>query len=785
MGNILNYTKGQGEFKNWIIEESDFDYQHLGKCESIFCQGNGYMGVRAALEEKYVGEKRNMFVAGTFNKFDEAEVTELPNLPDITNVIIYVSGIRFRMDSGVLHAYSRSLNLKTGELIRKVDWESPNGDRLELCFNRFVSVANRHIIGSKVTIKPLSGDMNISIESGIDGQVTNTGSQHFHEGEKRIYDATYMEMISKTIQSGVYAAIHASHAFEIDGKKAKVDLLPVIERRFLSNKLQLTLKKDSVFTMEKISCVHTSRDLKYESISDDIVDSLKNDGLETIRKAYELGYDALFKENKDAWAHFWREHDIKINAINDYDQLAIRFALYHLNIMTKQDDNRVGIGAKGLSGEGYKGHSFWDTEIFILPYFMFTQPKTARTLLEYRFRNLYGARLKARENGFKGAMYPWESAWIDDGEVTPKLGAADVVTGEATPILTGLIEQHISADIAYAVWEYYIATRDQEFMDNYGYEIIIQTAYFWSSRVEWNETLKRYEINDVIGPDEYKEHVNNNAYTNYLAHYNMKLAKEIIEEMPNINPELYKKLDQKLHLSNIKDEIDRVIDGLYLPKPGEDGIIPQHDTYLKLKHIDLTPYKNAEVVGTIYNDYNMEQINEMQVSKQADLVMLLYLLDDLFDKETKKKNYLFYEERTLHDSSLSKSTHCILANDLGYRDSAYEFFRSSCDIDLGQNMKSSDMGIHSAAMGGIWQCVVMGFGGVRIVGDDLYISPRLPKEWSDISFPLVWRGNPMRVTVSQDDVVVENMGKDAVSIFIYDTKTSILAGQKAGAEIKR
>lgn len=766
---IMQYSKGTGVNENWLVEESAFDSRYLGKCEAIFCQGNGYMGVRAALEEEYVSETRNMFVTGTFNKFHDTEVTELPNFPDVTKIIFQINGKAFSLDQGIIHHYERVLNLKNGEVTRIVDWESKDGERIEFKFLRIVSMKDEHVIASKVELKPISGDIALKIISGIDGTVSNSGSQHFAEGSKRLYDFTYLEMVSETIESKVTAAIHTAHRFYLNSEEVKVTTLPVIGRREIKINASIELKKDQVLVLEKISTVHTTRDLVYDGMeAEESIVSVKVDGKKNIEEAFALGYDKILSESAKAWEEIWNQEDIQIDSVNPFDQLAMRFGIYHLNIMVKKDDNRVGIGAKALSGEGYKGHSFWDTEVFILPYYLMTQPKTARTLLEYRYKNLYGARLKAREQGYEGAMYPWESAWIDDGEVTPLWGAADVVTGETLKILTGIIEQHITADIAFAVWQYYIVTRDEEFMNLYGYEMIMDTARFWASRLEWNEAKNQYEINDVIGPDEYKEHVNNNVYTNYLAYYNMNLALELIGKIRENNTEVYDRINGLFSLTKLEEDLGDKLPKLYLPKPDKDtGIIPQFDGYFDLKYIDLTKYKQSTIVGTIYNDYNMEQINEFQVLKQGDLVVLLYLLDDLFDAETKRKNYMYYEERTLHDSSLSKSTHSVLANDLGLHEDAYHFFVGASSIDLGEEMKSSDAGIHSASMGGIWQSAVLGFGGVRVVGQQLRIAPSLPKEWNSLSFRVVWRGTPLKVTVTKETVSITNLAH-AVEILVYD-----------------
>ena len=442
--------------------------------------------------------------------------------------------------------------------------------------------------------------------------------------------------------------------------------------------------------------------------------------------------------------------------------------------MVKTDDNRVGIGAKALSGEGYKGHSFWDTELFILPYFTYTHPEIARTLLEYRYHNLYGARLKAKENGYEGAMYPWECAWVDDGEVTPLYMGADIVTGEITKVWTGLIEHHITADIVYAIDHYYKVTNDIDYMEKYGYEIIFEAALFWASRLEYIADKDRYEIRDVIGPDEYKEHVDNNAYTNYMAAYTMRLATKKFEYLKNNNKTLFDALDSKLDLKYIKECIEKRLPKLYLPLPNEDGIIPQSDTFLGLKKLDISKYKNSDEVLGIYNDYNTKQLNEYMVSKQSDTVMLLYLFRDLFDYETRKKNFVFYEDKTLHDSSLSKSTHAILANEFDFEEMSYKLFRGAISVDLGANMKSSDEGIHSASIGGIWAVFVFGFGGTNIDDKGLNINPCLPVNWDFLEFPLVYQGTRLRVRVEKgNQVSVRRLDGKSAEIYIKGEKQLI------------
>lgn len=781
---MLKYDLGQGGLRDWLVAETDFDRDHQGKCEAVFCQGNGYLGQRAALEEPYSGQTRDLLVNGTFDRFDEEEVCELPNLPDVTRQKMKLNGIPFTMDRGTLRDYLRVLNLRTGEVVRTLEWTDPEGRRYGMRFERFVSLSRKHVLGFRTRITPLDEDCALTLESGIDGQVTCTGTQHFHEGDKRVIGGDILRMVSETVQSGVSCCIHETFSWTLDGGPAEPKTLPVIDRRYLGIRAKLTVSRGRALEITRLVCVHTSRDPEFQELPSP-AGAAEEEGLREIRGAAAAGYDALAEESRAAWAAYWEKADVLIRSRKDTDQLLIRFALYHLNIMANRKDSRMGIGAKGLTGEGYKGHSFWDTEIFILPYFILTEPEAARTLLEYRYRGLYGARKKALENGFEGAMYPWEAAWIDDGEVTPLWGAADIVTGKPIPILTGLIEQHITADVAFAVQLYYAVTGDLDFMDRYGWEILIETARFWASRMTWDAERQAYVILDVIGPDEYKDHVDNNAYTNYMAVNNMKLGLRAMDRLDARRDETRERLNAQLDFDALRKKIQPVLEKAYLPAPDAEGIVPQFDGYFSLKSVDLTPYKSAGQVGTIYEDYNQDQITELQVHKQADTLALMLLLDDLFPHEIKVKNYYYYEARTLHDSSLSRSTHCVLAADLGETETAYRFFRGCGGTDLGPNMKTSDAGIHAAAMGGIWQCAVYGFGGVRVVGEELHVRPRLPEEWEELSFRIVWRGQPLRITVLPDRMTAENLGTEAVLLTTEEGEIRLEAGETGTVPLKR
>lgn len=754
---MMQYNRGKGELRNWLVTETDFDTRFQGKCETIFCQGNGYMGMRTATEERYINQVRDTFVSGTFNKFDDNEVTELPNAADISNIDIFIDGKLFGLDKGSFTGYHRTLNLKTAEVTREFTWTNNEGKAFQFSFRKFISFDNLHLTACKIEIKALTSPAEIRIDSGISGQMSNSGAQHFHEGEKRIFEQKYVQMLQQTTQSKITFVHNTAHSVSLEG--TEITSRFEMDRRKVFMIFKTVVEANQTIILEKISNIYTTRDKEFDALS---IEQLREYSLEQLKSACNSGYDALQSLSAKAWAVKWDAIDIKIESDDNYNQLAIRFAQYHLLIMTPAHDNRMGIGAKGLSGEGYKGHSFWDTELFMLPFFTFTQPHIARSLLEYRYNTINGARKKARENGYKGAMFPWESAWADDGEVTPVWGAVDINTGKSTKIWSGFIEQHITSDISFAIWQYYQVTGDEEFMEKYGYEILLDTGIFWASRLQWNEGEEQYHINEVVGPDEYKEHVNNDAFTNYTAYWCVENAIHYYHLLKDGKPGLFSRLNNLLNLDSEIKELEEKLPLIYLPQPDENNIIPQDDTYLTLDEIDLTKYKNQEHVGSLFQDYSLSQVIRMQVSKQASIVMLMYLLEHKFSPEVKKANYAYYEARTLHDSSLSYSTHAILANDLDNRELGYSFYRKAAEIDLGMNMISSDHGIHAAALGGLWQIIVCGFGGIRMVGGKLRIEPKLPKEITKITYPIYWKGNLLEVVATKKTLTVSNKGAESV-----------------------
>jgi len=742
----INYSSGNGEYKNWIVEEENFNIDNQSKFESLFSLGNGYMGLRASFEESYIGEKRGFFISGIFDKFTD-EVTELPNLPDWINTDIYIDNEKLNLKGGKLYDYSRKLNLKDGILSREFIWESSHKKILKFHFERFLSLADYHLGLIKINIESVNFSGDIEIKSGFDGRITNTGTQHLTEGVKRVIDNNLIYE-PKTQQSNINLGFALKQRLYKNNKKLKSIKLKITEKRLLKERYKFNIDNNDEVEMYKILAAYSSRDKDMKNN-----EKIEKKVLDTLNNIDKDNYKAIKQKHIDKWHDLWNDMDIKISG-NDFDQLAIRFAQYHLIQMTPDHDARISIPAKGLSGEGYKGHVFWDTDSFITPFYIYTFPEIAKKLLKYRYLTLDGAKKKAKENGYKGAMFAWESA--DTGEeTTPKYGAVDLLTGEEIRILSGDIQHHITADIQYAINQYYEVTDDLNFMKAYGFETFIQATRFWASRVEYNIDEDRYEISNIMGPDEYKEHVDNNSYTNYLVYWQFDKALEYLDFLKNSSEKYFKELKKRVNLKEKEiEDWQKKKEKLYLLKPDKNLVIEQFEGYKDLKEINLDKYKKSET-KEVFNDMGWEEIKNTKVIKQADLVMLLYLLEDMFDKEVIKKNYNYYEALTTHDSSLSQSIHAAVASRVNESKKAYGHFKKAAKVDLGKDMKSSNEGLHAASFGGLWQSIVFGFGGVRIKGKELYIKPKLPEKWNLISFNIIIRKNKLNINITKEKIIIK------------------------------
>ncbi len=713
----------------WSISEDSFDPKKQHHKETIFTTGNGYLSTRGAFEEGYPDDRRAIFIHGVFD--DAPSVfTELANAPDWLPMQIFLNGERFSLDSGTVESFHRTLDLRTGTLSRVVKWRSPSGTAATLTFERFASLADEHMLYVRCRVTPEFAG-TVEFRAGLNGNMHNEGLVHWQWlGQGNRDDILYLH--NRTRKSGI-EIVNAMQVDCIAGKELVSEEWDV--QNVPTRMMRFEALPDQEVGIEKRVAVYTSRDL--------VPVGVLNMALHTVKNA--PAWDKAYEMNQRAWAEGWNRTDVIIEG-DDEAQIAIRFNLFQMLIAAPRNDSRVNIGAKTLSGYGYRGHAFWDTEIFMLPLFIYTAPGIAQNLLNYRYRNLAGARRKAQGNGYEGAQFPWESADTGD-EVTPTWVTHFADPTKLVRIWTGDIEIHISADIAHAAYQYWQATGDDQWFIDFGCELILDTAKFWGSRAEWNAKAGRYELNDVIGPDEYHEHVDNNAYTNRLAQWNLQTAFEVLYWLKEHAPAKAQELTERLDLNEKRLEKWRdVIEKIYLHiEPS--GLIEQFEGYYQRKYVDLAAMeprtKSAQEI------FGIEGCNETQVLKQPDVLMLQYLLRDHYTDESVRVNYDFYTPRTDHTygSSLGPSIMTIMACDVGKPEDAYEHFIRAVRADLRDVRGNAGDGIHAASAGGTWQSVVFGFGGLRITPDAWTTNPRLPHNWKRLAFKFFHRGKLHEVDI--------------------------------------
>jgi kojibiose phosphorylase len=722
-------------FSDWSVSEAEFHPEKINHSETIFTIGNGYLGTRGAFEEHFLNENRSTFLHGVF---DDVPVvfTELANAPDWTEMEIFLNGERFSLENGKILAYERRLDLKTATLSRSVRWESPKGHISHLVFERFASLADIHLCGVRVSITAENYQGSIEIRSGLNGNADNLGFLHWNWiGQSAAKNSA--TLLCRTRSSAIDLCIGLTQTLTASGRTGRSFAWDVHNHPSVVSKI--SIEKGETVTATKWVTLATSRDGKKALAQTQ----------RSVRKLSALHWEEAYQAHCAAWENEWNHCDVVIEG-DDEAQLAVRFNIFQLLIAAPRSDERVNIGAKTLSGYGYRGHAFWDTEIFMLPFFTYTRPEIARNLLSYRWHNLPGARAKASANGFSGAQYPWESAATGE-EVTPTWVPDPKDHTQLIRIWTGDIEIHISADVSFAIWQYWKASGDDEFFAKRGAEVILDTARFWAARAEWVEELQRYEISDIIGPDEYHDHVDNNLYTNALARWNLQSALDTLPWLEAHAPAELRRLKKTLQIDAAElKKWQHVIDHLYLPYNEKTRLIEQFEGYFARKDVDLAAMEPRS--ESIQSLFGIEGVAATQVLKQPDVLMLMYLLPDLYDQATLEANYRYYTPRTDHTfgSSLGPSIQAIMACRVGDI-TAYEHFMRAARADLFDVRNNAGDGIHGASAGGLWQAVVFGFAGLRYSVEDQqwHTHPALPKSWKRVTFKMMIHGKELSFDVHQ------------------------------------
>ncbi|MDP8216200.1 MAG: glycosyl hydrolase family 65 protein [Candidatus Kaelpia imicola] len=720
----------------WLIEESKWARKLQSIREAQFTLGNGYLGIRGIYEEIPYDCHPGTYIAGIYDKM-AAQVSKIVNLPNPISFKLTVKGEKLDVIAMDVLRHKRTLNMKKGVLLRHTIYKNSKGKNFDYQSLRFVSQLDKNIGVIQVAFTPLNAGCEVDISTSIDTAVTNVGAvaegrrKHFrvkelgqHRGTEYLVAEALEKKYSIVYWSGLY--------YQVNGRK-------IIAR---DNIFRLKVKKNQTVVFTKIFCIkHFNHNNDYTA--------QKNDAFEIFYTAFRTGFNILLKNHITAWERLWRRADIVIEGRANIQQ-KLRFNIYHMLICAHCNQGFSSIGARTLSGEGYRGHIFWDAEIFLLPFYLFTFPQVAKNMLLYRYQRLDQARAIAKRGGFQGAQFPWESAGTGEEE-TPEW--ARDIDRTIIKIHTHEMEHHINADISYAVYRYYIATGDVKFIEKYGCEMLVETARFWASRVQWNEKKQRYEIRHVIGPDEFHIDVNNNAFTNMMAKWNLLSAYKTCNMLKK-DSDFYTLLKAKLNLKEQEVKSWKKIASKICVLSNKKNVIEQFGGFFKLKKIILSRF-DENGIPLIPAKLKAKDFGKTQIIKQADVLMLITLLNDIFSKKTKLANYKFYLPRTVHRSSLSVATHVINACEVRDLHRANELFNVALNTDISNLYGNTSEGIHAASLGGSWQAIVFGFAGVKIKREKLFINPYLPRSWQKLNFHLAWRGSLINLEMTNEIIKIK------------------------------
>ena len=733
----------------WRLMEDGYSAT-LEQCvESRLATGNGFQGARATLDGHTPESHPAVFIAGIFDALPQAwganrveSIPALVPLPDGHCFRIQIDGQYVDLWQGTLLSLHRWVDWQHG--LYMADWQHalPSGSSVRIRLLRSSSLERRSLSLQAVEIS-----LGQAAEVALELPPEVPGDQLIPE---RASDDL---LIWHTAHSERSVAEARREALHVHGNE-----LP--ERGFQRFWTWSAAAGEPATLIQLIS--HTKQQSQQESAVE-----VGRRAVAEIQEAWHDGAQAVLAGHMNRWAEHWAESDIEIQG-DDQAQQALRFALYHLISAANPEDEHVSIGARGLTGEAYLGHVFWDTEIFMLPFYIFTWPEAARALLMYRYHTLPAARRKAARLGYRGALYAWESADTGD-EATPLFVVFP--NGKKEPVAAGFEEHHVSADIAYAIWHYYKATGDYAFLLAAGAEIILETARFWVSRAVEDQE-RRFHIRKVVGPDEYHDDVDDNAFTNEMARWNIERGLEVANILTRHWRKRWQELSRKLfllpsELAHWRDVADRLVPA----RMDRHDLIEQFAGFLQLDQVDLQQLPKQSLPVDMF--LGPERTRHSQVIKQADVVLLLALLWDRFSASERETSFNYYEPRCAQGSSLSPATHALVAARLGKVDLAYRYFEQTAAIDLDDSAANAALGVHLGSLGGLWQAVIFGFLGLRLEEKGLRLDPHVPNAWASIRLPIRWHNRRVRLAVQNSPLALSATLEEGGPLTLYIGKLSL------------
>ncbi len=746
----------------WQIIEEGFNAEYHEAAESIFSIGNGKMGQRAMFEETYSGKSlQGSYVAGVYypdktrvgwwkNGYPEYFAKVL-NSVNWIGMSINIDGVELDLAKVTPKNFKRTLNMKEGLLQRSFQIEI-NNKQFQIDVERFISRDADEIACIRYSIKALS-DATLKFTNYLDGYVKNKDSNYdeifwSRVEEKQTDDSVGVLVKTNKLDFKVAAAMKSK--FLIDATEINESTSEINDWK-VNTTWNTTMKSGSTYTVEKY--ISITSNLYYNN--DEVFDA----AFKNASSAYKIGYDLLRAKHIDSWADVWSKADIKIEGDVSAQQ-GIRFNIFQLNQTYTGRDPRLNIGPKGFTGEKYGGSTYWDTEAYCLPFYLGTSDSSiALQLLKYRYKQLNKAIENAEKLGFKNgaALYPMVTM---NGEECHNEWE---ITFE---------EIHRNGAIAFAVFQYQLYTGDNSYFQEGGAEVLLAISRFWAQRVHWSNAKSQYVMHGVTGPNEYENNINNNWYTSYIANWCLKYTAEVITSLEKDSSDYYNQFVTKTKFS--KDELNKwkhINDNMFYAYDENLNIFLQQESYLDKEQILVKDLDPAE--RPINQHWSWDRILRSCFIKQADVLQGIFLFEDHFDIDTIRRNFDFYEPRTVHESSLSPCIHVVLAAKLGYDEKAYELYLRTSRLDLDDYNKEVHEGLHITSMAGTWMAVVNGFGGLRIKKDKLSLAPMLPSQWKSYSFTLHYRDSNALINVNSNEIEIKLIEGDSFDFEIYGESMNI------------
>jgi len=771
--------RGRFPVDEWALIETFPSTEDLGATETMFAVGNGYLGMRGNPEEGRESHAHGTFINGFHETWKIRHAEEafgfartgqtIVNVPDTKMLKLYVDDEPLLLSVADVEQYERRLDFADGVLSRELIWRTPSGKRVKVSSKRMVSFGQRHLAVMTFEVTMLDADAPVAVSS----QVLNRqdGEDEYHvrgaamgEGldprqATRFFDRVLepqshwcsnrrIVLSYRTARSRMTLAVGVDHEISTENE---FEELSHAEEDLAKKIYRITARKGVPVAITKVVAYHSSRGVPVR----ELVDRCRR----TLDRVRDQGVPRFFAEQREWLDRFWTDSDVVVDG-HPAIQQAIRWNLFQVAQASARVE-QSGIPAKGVTGSGYGGHFFWDTEIYVLPFLIYTSPRVARGTLRARYQMLPAARRRARDMAQAGALFPWRTI---NGEEASAYYAA------------GTAQYHIDADIAYALSKYVAATGDEDFMLREGIDILVETARMWADLGFWlGRTDPKYHIHGVTGPDEYTTVVNNNLFTNVMARANLRQAAYWCRRLAERSPDGYERMARRLDLDHDEvEEWSRCAEGIYVPYDTTLKVHPQDQHFLEREVWDLeaTPADKRPLLL----HYHPLVVYRFQVLKQADVVAALFLQGDTFTREEKKANFEYYDPITTGDSTLSAVVQSIIASEVGYHDLALRYFHAGLYVDLVDLHRNASDGVHVASSGGVWNALVYGFAGMRDHNGSITFDPRLPETWPRLRFTLRLRDSRIEVELVSDAITFTLTAGSAVQVTVRGDRVTIVPG---------